>query len=214
MRQLGALHSSAGIPNPFLNESQDEDRTIPRTDARPSQQRYSRSTTFLDDVSSEIFRRLQKQADVRAFEANIRHQNRLPSAAVFDTSSALTRRSRMRDRKLLWRRTAEEVDAFVVNGGVLISGELSIAEEFDAIKRLRHFLQDFGSDINFDRTSWKSVVIIINSHSEGKNCVIQCIHESDKYVLLVPYSVLKKDKVSVLLEVIRKQLPMASSFCE
>ena len=215
MQQLGPLHTFAGIPNPFVNESQNGDRTIPTANTNTNQQRYSRNTTFLDDVSSEVFRKLQQHADVRAFEANIRHQNRLPTAEVFNTSSAQNRRSRMRDRKILWKRTAEEVDAFVANGGVLVSGELTVAEEFDAIKRLRHFLQDFGSDINFDRSSWKSVVIIINNHnSTGEKCVIQCIHENDKYVLLLPYAVLKKDKVSVLLEVIRTQLPMASSFCD
>ena len=210
--QLAPLHDCAGLSNPFTDEVPIKDNNI--RECAP----VNINGTVMDDWTANHIAILQQQVDVRAFEASIRRLNHMQTASVFDTSRSLAMHAQRRERKLQWRRINEEVDVFVSSGGVLMSGDITLAEEFDAVQRLRKFLQDFGADVRFDRCSWSRVVVVVVRSSPGiagQGCnnefnVIRCMQENDKYLLLVPYSVLKNDKVSTLLEAIRFHLPMAS----
>jgi hypothetical protein len=213
LAQLGPLHDCAGLSNPFANKEPAENSNNVRARVRND------AKTLMDDWTADSVVLLQQQVDIRAFEANVRQKNRIPTESVFDTSCSLAKHAQRRERRTHWRRVSEEVDVFVSSGGVLVGGDLSAAEEFDAVQRLRKFLQDFGADVSFDRSSWNRVIMVVVRSTLGNSSsvqcdikeanVIRCMQENDKYLLLVPYSILKNDKTSALLEAIRFHLPMA-----
>ena len=202
--QLGPLYVRLGLVSPFLSPA-----AVSSSGSGSSC--GSSTATFLDDVGSDALRGVQREADLRAFEAHLAHRRRTVAHmdAAYDASSAAVRRARAGERRRQWARTCEEVDAFVGGGGVLVSGGLPLADEADTVQRLRAFLLDYAADINFDRAAWAGVLFVVTTD----DAAIRCEQHKGKYALLVPHTTLKRGRgVIALLEAIRVHLPMSRRF--
>ena len=207
LSQLGPLYGRLGLVSPFSPSA--AAAAASSSSGRSKGDAEASGTTFLDHVGPDAFLKVQREADLRAFEAHLSQRQRRTVSrldAAYDASSAAVRRARAGERRRQWARTCEDVDAFVSGGGVLISGGLPLGDEADTVQRLRTFLRDYAADINFDRAAWANVLFVVTTDGT----TIRCSQHNGKYALLVPHVILKRGKgVVALLHAIHVHLPMS-----
>lgn len=63
-----------------------------------------------------------------------------------------------------------EVDIFIRNGGVLVDAGLSLADEHNAVRRMRDFLIEFAVTLRFDAARWSRVVFILRPNKKLYHC--------------------------------------------
>ena len=155
--QVGHLFVSAGLLDPWHdNQVIDDEITYNNSDNNSDN-----NLNFETDVGKFTSRlnvlRRYEELDAIVFERLIRRQHGLSSESnSFDLNNSSFRGG----RALNTTTSRDRVDTFIRSGHILVQG-LSSREEFEATQRLRQFLIEFGSVINFASGIWRRVVFVI-----------------------------------------------------
>lgn len=219
--QQGKLLEMVGIPNPwpehFVHGPTGGGSTVGRNS----------SVAASADADAKFFAEHKAKIDAALFERLLsRHSRQSESASSFSSLFVDSYRAKSHhtphrsagsscgSRVSSTEAFMNEVDSYFTMGNVLLQ-DVSMEKELEVLKKLRQFLLDYGTLLNFRIDQWKNIIIVLKMHptnnSSGKQrqtaatSKYSCIADDPRYVFTIPTNF----KAHILLESFRVNLPSA-----
>jgi len=208
-RQLEAFFASAGLLSPWKDKNVDK-----------KEGEWERVAGQRDEKRRQSALPTQAEVDAMLFERIITSKHR-QAFSVFDFG---------KKGKLATRLVQNQVDEFIQTGHVLVQN-VPLHAEIDVLEKLRDFLTEYGTVLNFSTTSWKNVVLILcgpKEQFEAEEFISSKQRQAAMYKIAVQQGKTSKSGIcetifiinapsnfrdKLLLEHVRKSLPKSIISC-